>query len=186
MVLPGTENIPSPHNKIWPREAKSIHPILSQPSVICTSYEEAALGLATEMSYRFNYKTWESQELPGRLLIAKSLGKSDKKLNKTTWVQTVQTVGLLLIQNPNSRLSCSPPGYTAVLEHLNENLFFLEWKYWLHAVTYYNFCFLSFAILKSCMKAFGEVLTIVKAMSVLVLVYRCVGWRLLLKELTGK
>lgn len=110
MVLLGSKEIPGPDNKIWPREAKSVYPTLSQPGVICTGYGEAAVGLATEMSYHFKYKPWESQEVPGRLLIAKWLGKSSRKLNKGTWDQVVQTVGLLLIQNPN----CSP----TVLEHL--------------------------------------------------------------------
>lgn len=174
MVLLGTEKIPCPHNKIWPREAKSIHPILSQPRVICSSYGEAALGMATEMFCHVKYKTRESQEFPGRLLIAKWLGKW-QKLNKGTWDQTVQTVGLLLIQNPNSRLSCSPPGYTGVLERLNKNLSPLEWSYWPHGVACYDFCFLPFARLKSYVKAFWEVLTIVKAVSALVLVYWCVA-----------
>lgn len=152
MVLLGSKEIPGPDNKIWPREAKSVYPTLSQPGVICTGCGEAAVGLATEMSYHFKYKPWESQEVPGRLLIAKWLGKSGRKLNKGTWDQVVQTVGLLLIQNPN----CSP----TVIEHLNKNLPSLEWRYWLHGVTYHDFCFLFSTRLKSCVKAFGEVLTI--------------------------
>lgn len=123
MVLLGTEKIPRSHNKISAREAKSIHPFLSQSNVICSSYGEAAFGLATE-SFHFKYKPQECQELQGRLLVLKWLEKSDRRLNKGT---------------------------------------------------------LSFARLKYCRKAFGEVLTIVKAVSALFLVYCCVGWGLLLE-----
>lgn len=148
MVLLETEKTYCPHNKIWSREAKSLHPILSQPNVICTSYEETAPGLANEMSCHDKYSPQESQEHTGRLLTAKGWGQVQKTRPGTRDL-AIQTVALLFMQNPNSQLSCSPPGYTAVLEHF----------YML------DFCFFSFARTSILHEGFCEVLTIVRAVS---------------------
>lgn len=94
----------------------------------------------------------------------------DRVTENCTWAPGSWPFQLWVCAEPNSQLSCSPPGYTAVLEHF-------------HML---DFCLFSFARLKFCMKAFGEVLTIVRAVSALGLVCGCVGWRLLLKDLAEK
>lgn len=146
MVLLETEKTSCPHNKIWSREAKSLHPILSQPNATCSSCEETAPGLAGEMSCLYK----ESQEGAGRLLIAKGLGWGTENCNGHLGAAR-SNCGSAVCAHPNSQLGCSPPGYPAVLEHFSM----------------LDFCFFSFARLKSCMKAFGDVLAIGRAVSVL-------------------
>lgn len=106
-----------------------------------------------------------------------------KENRQGTWDLTFQTVGLVFMQNSNSQLSCSPRGFIAVLGHFSGKLLSRMKVLQCYML---DFCSFSFARLKSCMKAFGEVLTIVRAASALGLVYWCVGWRLLLKDLAEK